>query len=212
MSLIDDQSAEIDAQLDAAWQKCLYGKKYSPAFEVARRIKTIRAILSKNCGKRDTPGSELAKFWKTIDAKWSDLVERRELQPSDWVLGKFSLVTAWVLLVAAVSTSKRLREVANALDAEPAEDPRQANILKAYADCIEGRYPPTIAEKGDCFVKCYVPTLAQLRDAFVKRFGQECWPKDFAVRKTLRVVGLGLSKDKRGRPVGSRSIIHNRKG
>jgi hypothetical protein len=206
VSLADDRSAELDELLDAAWQKHRYGKKYSPAYEVARRIKTIRAML--NCGKENTPQSELAKLWEKIDAQWSN--RETDLDP-DFMFGEFSLFTAWVLLNAAVSTSKKLREVANALDAETAEDPRQANILKAYTDCVEGRYPPTIAEVGKSYVKCYVPNLLQLRGAFVKRFGQECWPNDYSVRKTLNVLGLPLSKAKRGRPSGSRSQIGNPK-
>jgi hypothetical protein len=102
--------------------------------------------------------------------------------------------------------------VADALDAEEEEDPRRANILKAYEDCIGGRYPPTIAEKGKSFVSCYVPTLAQLRDAFIKRFGKHCWTSDFSVRKTLKILDLPLSPAKQGRPVGSRALIRNQRG
>lgn len=208
MSFVDDQSAEIDAQLDRAGQKCRYGRKYSPAYDVALRIKTIREVLS---GKSHSPGDQLVLLWEKIETLWSDMFDRGEVDPKDMVHILFSLRTAWILLVGAVSTSKSLREIADALDAKPGDDPRQANILKAYADCIEGRYPPTIAEKGDCFVRCNLPTLAQLRDAFVKRFAKESWPKDFPVRKTLKVLGLELSKGKRGPKVGSRSLIRNRK-
>jgi hypothetical protein len=207
MSLIDDQSAEIDAQLEIAWQKCRYGRKYSPAYEVALRIKTIRMALS---GKSHSPGDQLVQLLDKIKTMLSNMFDRGEVDPpEDMFHIRFSLFTAWILLMAAVSTSKKLRKVADALDAEPAIDPRQVNIFKAYADCIEGRYPPTVAEKGDCFVKCYLPTLAQLRDAFVKRFGEECWPGDFSVRKTLNLLGLELTKAKRGRPRGSRSKIGN---
>ncbi len=207
MSLIDDQSAEIDSQLDGAWQKCRYGKKYSPAYEVALRIKTIRTMLS---GESHSAGDRLSLLWDKIETVWSDIFERTpDLDSKEAYDIYFSLLTAWILLVGAVSTSKRLREIADALDAKPMNDPRQVNIFKAYADCVEGRYPPTVAAKGNCFVRCNLPTLAQLRDAFVKRFGQECWPRDFAVRKTLRVLGLELSKAQRGRPRGSRSKIGN---
>jgi hypothetical protein len=186
VSWIDDQSAEIEAQLDAAWQKCGYGKTYSRAYEVAERIKFIRFLLSEK--------------------------EEKDVDPNlNCVEANYILQTAGILLIAAITTSKKLREIADAIDAEKRLDPRQANILEAYTDCIEGRYPPTIVETSECSVTCYLPTLAQLREAFVKRFGQECWPKDFAVRKTLKVLGLQLSEGKRGRPSGSRSIIHNRK-
>jgi hypothetical protein len=208
MSLIDDQSAEIDAQLEIAQQKCLYGKKYSPAFEVALRIKTIRALLS---GKTHSPGDQLVLLLDKIKTVLSKVFDRGEVAPEEIVHILFSLQTAWILLVGAVSMNKSLREIADALDASPGDDPRQANILKAYADCIDGRYPPTVAEKGDCFVKCYLPTLAQLRNAFMKRFGEECWPGDFSVRKTLNLLGLEVTKDKRGPKVGSRSLIRNRK-
>jgi hypothetical protein len=206
MSLIDDQSAEIDAQLFLARQKSRYGKRYSPAYEVALRIKTIREVLS---GKSHSPGDQLVQLLDKIKTMLSNMFDRGEVDPEDMVHIRFSLFTAWILLMAAVSTSKKLRKVADALDAKPGDDPRQANILKAYTDCVNGRYPPTIIERGKCFVKCRLPTLAQLRDAFVKRFGQECWPTDFAVRKTLNVLGLELSKAQRGRPRGSGSKIGN---
>jgi hypothetical protein len=186
MSLIDDQAAELDAQLDVAWQKCLYGRTYSPAYEMARRIKLIRFILSKK--------------------------EEGDASPNlNWSERRLTIQTAGLLLIGAITSSKKLREVADALDAEKGEDPRQANILKAYEDCIQGRYPPTVVERGDCFVRCSVPTLAQLRDAFIKRFGEKSWPSRFGVEKALRKFGLLLRKSKRGRPVGSRSLIRNPK-
>jgi hypothetical protein len=208
MSLIDDQSAEIDAQLFLARQKSRYGKRYSLAYELALEIKTLREFLS---GRRHSAADRLFLLWAKIDNVWSDILERRatDLEPKQAYEIYIALRTAWELLTAAVSMNKNLRKIADALDAAPADDPRQANILKAYADCIEGRYPPTVAEKTDRFVKCYLPTLAQLRDAFVKRFGKECWPRDFAVRKTLKVLGLELSKAKLGRPRGSGSKIGN---
>lgn len=45
MSYADDRSAELDAQLERAWQKCLYGRKYSRAYALASRIKDVRLIL-----------------------------------------------------------------------------------------------------------------------------------------------------------------------
>jgi hypothetical protein len=151
MSRVDDESAEIEEKLDRAWQKCLYGRQYSPAFEVARRINAIRSILSaKEEGKAD---AEL------------NYVER-----------KYLLQTAGLLLISGITASKKLREIANALDAEQQESAGQANILRAYEDCVEGRYPPTIAEEGECFGRCYLPTIGELRDAFIKRFGEPLVP------------------------------------
>jgi hypothetical protein len=208
MSLANDRSAEIDAQLDRAWQKCRYGKKYSPTYEVALRIKTIRKVLS---GNSRSPADQLVLMWDKIETEWSDMFDRGEIDPENMAHILFSLRSAWMLLVSAVSTSKRLRKIADALDAEPGNDPRQVNIFEAYTDCVNGRYPPTIAERGKCYVKCNLPTLSQLRDAFMKRFGKKCWPGDFSVRNTLRVLGLELTKAKRGPKVGSRSLIRNRK-
>jgi len=180
MSLIDDQAAELDAQLDVAWQRVIYGKTYSPAYGVARRIKEIRKILS----AKEMENADPNLIW------W----ERRLLMQA-----------AGMLLMGAVTSSKKLREVADALDAEKKESPSKANILRAYEDCIEGRYSPTVVARGECFLRCSVPTLAQLRDAFIRRFGEQCWPSEFGVRKTLRNLGLPLRKAKKGRPVGSRS-------
>lgn len=186
MSQYDDELAEQEARLDAAWQKCFYGKRYSPAYELAMKIKAIRYILKeKEEGKADP-----------------------ELNPGEQ---RYLLSTAGWLLLAAITSSQKLVEVAKALEAERSEDPRQINILRAYEDCIEGRYPPTVVEVGKCYTKCEVPTLAQLRDAFIKRFGEQCWSSDFATRKTLRILGLPLSEAQRGRPPGRRSIIRNSK-
>lgn len=109
------------------------------------------------------------------------------------------LQTGWLLLmgaVGAVASTKKLRELADALDAEKCDDPRQANILNAYEKC--------------CAISC-PPTLPELRHAFVKRFGKRSWGSDFAVRKTLKALGLRLRDARRGRPRGARSKIGNPK-
>jgi hypothetical protein len=207
MSLVDDQTAEIDAQLLRALEKCRYGRRYSPAYELALEIKTLRQFLS---DRNHSAADRLTLLWNKVETMWLDVFEQKPgLDVKELYDIRVALRTAWILLIAAITTSKKLREVADALDAAPADDPRQANILKAYADCIEGRYRPTVAEKTDRFVKCYLPTLAQLREAFVERFGEKSWPRDFSVRKTLRLLGLELTKAKRGRPVGSGSKIGN---
>jgi hypothetical protein len=109
-------------------------------------------------------------------------------------------LSAWVakdLLAAAISSTKKLRQVADALDALDTEerwDPRMANIVYAYAGCEN--YPPTFPE---------------LRKAFVAKVGKQCWSTEFSVRKTLKLLRLPLAKAKRGRPHGSRSQIGNRR-
>lgn len=123
---------------------------------------------------------------------------------------RYIVQTAGILLISAITATKELRKVADALDAEENEAAGQANILRAYEDCVEGRYPPTVAKMGKGFVNCYVPTLAQLRDAFIRRFGQRCLTSDFGIRKTVKSLGLPLSKSRLGRPIGSRSVIRNR--
>jgi len=163
MSLNDDLAAEIEAKLDWARQKSRYGRKYSPAFELARRIKMIRRMLS------DRPA----------DAK------------SNRVEIKFMAETARILLRAATVTSKKLREIADALDTKETTDPRQKHILDAYEAAILNRYPPT---------------LASVRKEFVRLFGNRLWPHDFSVRKTLQMFRLPLADDTVGRPPGSQSI------
>jgi len=157
---------------------------------VARQIKLIRHILAKKEEGNADPNL--------------DEIERRLM-----------MRTAGILLMGAITSSKKLHEVADALDADEGKDPRQANILKAYEDCVEGRYPPTVKERGERFVTCSVPTFTQLKDAFIKRFGPTCWTSasDFGVRKTLKILGLPLSKSKKGRPVGARNqVIRNQQG
>jgi hypothetical protein len=102
------------------------------------------------------------------------------------------------LLNLAITSTAKLRRVADALDfldapfSEQSRDDRQLNIFRAYADCDNNP-----------------PTLREVREKFVARFGEQCWPVDFSVRKTLKWVGLPLAKAKRGRPRGSRSQIGN---
>ena len=174
MSLRDDQNAQIEAKLDRAWLKSQYGRTYSPAFEVAQRIKDIRDLLAEK--EKGNSEAELNSF------------ERQ-----------FLTQTAGILLIAALTETEKLHEIARALGTEPRVDARQANILKAYAECIQDRYPPTFVE---------------LKQAFVRRFGEECWPEnypDYPVRKTLNILGLPLRRAKPGPRIGSRIKLGNRK-
>jgi len=108
--------------------------------------------------------------------------------------------SAWVakdLLAAAISSTEKLRQVADALDALDTEqgwDPRQSNIIHAYSDCDN-----------------YPPTLREVREKLVAKLDERNWPSEFSVRKTLKLLDLPLRKDKRGRPPGSRSKIGNRR-
>jgi len=106
------------------------------------------------------------------------------------------------LLQGAMDQPRRLRTLADALEAAPTEDPQQKHILGAWEDCVKGRYAP-MAEVGECYLQGDLPTLSQLRGAFVARFGEQCWPADFTVRKTLRVLGLPLKRAKLGAPAHS---------
>lgn len=100
------------------------------------------------------------------------------------------------LLALAMRSPKQLRIVADALDKEQKQDPRQANIIGAYLACVR----PT---------KGCPPTLAELRREFVAGFGERCWPAPYSVRKTLKALRLPLAKSKRGRPPGAGSQIGN---
>ncbi len=114
-----------------------------------------------------------------------------ELTPSD--TRKVSASVAKKLLSVAISSTAELRQVADALDALDTEerwDPWMANIIYAYSSC-----------------DWYPPTFPELRIKFAAMFGQHCWSTEFAVRKTLKFLGLPLAKAKRGRPGGSRSQI-----
>jgi hypothetical protein len=107
---------------------------------------------------------------------------------------KLSAWAAKELLATVISSTDKLRQVADALDALDSEerwDRRMANITCAYANC--GSYPPTFPE---------------VRQKFIEMFGEQCWPQpEFSVRKTLKVLGLPLAKARPGRPGGSRSQI-----
>lgn len=218
MSLRDERTAELWTKLDIAWQKCLYGKTYSPAYEVARRIQEIRALMPSTLQAAVDPGLDAADFDRMLrSAKNQEAIDPNpvwwNVEPNlnSWQR-KLIEETASVLLLGAITASSKLHDVATALETEASESPTQAHILKAYEDCIEGRYPPTRTERGKCFVRCSPPTLAQLQEAFIKRFGQQCWPSRQGVEKMLRTFELPLSKAKRGRPVGSKTKIRNREG
>ncbi len=169
MSFTDDRHAQVEARLRAARQKCCYGRTYSQAHELAHRIKVIRSILSE---KEESEGDG------SLDA----------------VQAKYILQTAGYLFLGALTESGKLREVADALDQEPATDPRQVNLLEAYERAIREGYPPT---------------LAKVKKTFFERFGAHCWSSDFAARKTLRVLDLPLATGRRGPKVGSRQLIRN---
>ncbi len=221
MSLSDDQSAELDAQVDRAWRKCRYGKKYSPAYEVAHRIKCIRHILrgEQSQVRRSFVRAKNLLLRVPQRVKSDDDYGVHVLRPADnvdtslYVACGFVWPAAACLLFSALRNTKELRQIADALDTKETDDPRQIKILKAYEDCIHGRYDPTIAKRTECCVTSYVPTLAQLRDCFAKRFGTECWRSDYAVRKTLKLLGLPLSAGKCGPRRGSGQFLRsNRKG
>jgi len=168
MSFYDDRDAEIEALLERARNKCAFGKKYSPAVELALNIKTLRQILA----KKDI--SELNE------------VERR-----------FADQAAEILLSNSITSSKKLRQVADALDATRSVDARQTNLLWAYEQAILTSYPPT---------------LAAVKGVFVTRFGEQSWPVDWSARKTITVVlELPLAEDRRGPHRGTRQLIRNRK-
>lgn len=108
--------------------------------------------------------------------------------PPSW-MREISASVAKKLLALAISSTAELRQVADALDALDTEerwDPRMANIVYAYAGCEN--YPPTFPE---------------LRKAFMAKFGKKCWPTNFSVRKTLKLLRLPLANAPRGRPPAS---------
>jgi hypothetical protein len=133
VSLADDRHAEIEDQLDRARERCMLGRDYSPAHELAARIEAIPRIMELADGKSpDSPAYRLAH--------------------------KYRADTALILLTAAITTSDKLREVADAMDAEKGVDPRQRNILAAYEDAITKiSYPPTFPD---------------FRRVFLDRFGE----------------------------------------
>jgi len=108
--------------------------------------------------------------------------------------------TAFYLLKAATISSKSLRLIANALDvidADPGENPSQDNIIRAYEKAYE-----------KCGAK-RAPTFPELRKTFLAIFGERCWRgshrdpsergSDYAVRKTLKSLGLPLTRASPGR-------------
>src|SRR5438105_3987320 len=94
------------------WQKIRYGRKYSELYELARDIDSLRPIF------------------KTAEQAGPNY----DLDPTD---AERATTVAMSLLRAAVGSSKELREIAAALDAEIRKDAFQVNILRAYQDCTD---------------------------------------------------------------------------
>jgi hypothetical protein len=167
LSQQDAKTQKLEMMADAFW-KTIYGRRYATAreaYELAQGIEILRTIVV----------SPAASAYRRF--------EDQDMHLRAWA-GKS-------LLDFAISSTTKLRQVADALDAVEAEkrqDPRQFNILNAYSICDN-----------------YPPTLAELRETFVAKLGWRSWPRDYSVRKTLKWLGLPLAKAKRGRPRGSRS-------
>jgi hypothetical protein len=195
---IDNWNDLIDEELDLAWERSAYGRRYSPVYAMSKQIKVIRFFLSRFTGRTvEEAVRELGPVCLKIEeVNWSGKHPDKKIEALLEDEGDMLLRTSWLLLMGAVLSTKKLRELADALDAEPGVDPRQANILNAYVEC--------------CAISC-PPTLPELRNVFVKRHGKQSWRSDFAVRKTLKKLGLRLSDARRGRPRGARSLIGNPK-
>jgi len=193
MSWQDDYDAEIDEYLDHAEDKVLWGRNYSPAYVLAKRIRAVWMLFSKNCGEERHPKEELRKSQCKINEVLVNILRDRKIGFEE---REFLLAGLW-LLVGAVLDTKKLRAVADALDAMGSEvrtDPRHVKILEVYRQCCDTSFPPTLTE---------------IRAAFVKRHGEPQWRSDRSVRKTIKMLGLPLNKAKPGRPRGSRSKIGN---
>jgi hypothetical protein len=170
----DAKAQNLQAVLDALG-KSFYGKRYTAgpeAYDLANGIQTLRCI-----------------------AMHPETYASRPFNDQDLPLKSWA---AKSLLAIALTSNRKLRQVADALDfldvpsSELTPDARQLNILRAYADCDNNP-----------------PTLGEVRQKFLATFGRRCWPADFSVRKTLKSLRLPLAKDKQGRRRGSVSQIGN---
>jgi hypothetical protein len=164
----------VAATLAAAFLRSTHGKRYSKspeAFELASEIKYARSTFPRE--------SDLADLKRR---------ERNQIRKRKGSMGQR-------LLAVAMRSAKELRLIADVLDEEERQDPRQANIIGAYLACFVAN-------------SCH-PTLEELRREFEAGFGKRCWPAPYSVRKTLKLLDLPLRKDKRGRPPGSGSQIGN---
>jgi hypothetical protein len=163
----------VAATIAAAFLRSTHGKRYSKspkAFELASEIRYARSTFP-----RESDSADLKQR------------ERNQIRKRKGSMGQR-------LLEIAMRSAKELRLVADALEEEESEDPRQSNIIGAYLVFLRKRL---------------IPTLAELREEFEERFGKESWTGDFSVRKTLKLLGLPLAPARRGRPRDPRSKIGN---
>ena len=172
------------------------------------RIKEIQSLISfarktAAFGRRyatETGAYELADMIKSLQG-FPIIPQKSDPFTLDQHLRTLRAKTAFYLLKAATISSKSLRSIANALeaiDADRGENPSQDNIITAY-------------EKA--YRKCggkRAPTFPELRETFLAIFGERCWRgshrdpsergSDYAVRKTLKSLGLPLTRASPGRP------------
>jgi hypothetical protein len=98
----------------------------------------------------------------------------------------FSVLAKWLAFEA---TPRDLRDVADAIERfsdESRIDGRRANIVQSW-------FAATYLKKSE-------PTLAEVKECFLKYFHPRMLPTNYSMRKTLKLVGLRLRKDKLGRP------------
>ncbi len=102
-----------------------------------------------------------------------------------------------ILTLRAYAEPRFLRLVADALEGTLHQPtPTRLNIVTAYNAAADRTGILFHRDRG--LIKG--PTLAQVKDEFVRLFGLTKLPKDWPIRKTLKVLHLPLIKVKGGRP------------
>jgi hypothetical protein len=185
---VERLKAIVNARLRIA-----YGKHF-PLRQLAGHIAVVRQMLLEEYGT--VLSAVDALYWsaeKALDTLyWSMEKEPDGINQERKELMMLARVLGTRLFQVAIASPKYLGKIAEALwKLDPgAVDPRAEAILTAYEEC--GSFPPAFSE---------------LKRAFIARFGESRWRGDYSVRKTLRSLGLPLSKSKRGRPPGAKSVL-----
>src|SRR4029077_7246903 len=112
------------------------------------------------------------------------------------------------LIGCAMTDPNLLRVIADALTAEQNSCGPWGRLLEAYESALEfslQRFLEAHAQRK--IILFPFPTLTEVRAQFRQQFGLDSWPnddyRDRTMRKTCRVLGLRLGRDRPGRKANS---------
>jgi len=211
VSATDDMLESIAEMIEYAREKAAYGKTYSPVHKVALEIRELQQLLRFR--------GRSIKYHSFGDAILSSPLHEMEAQlsPRERQIASLTVYAqnqatnlGLVLFGCAITEPNKLRQVADALEAEQNTSGPWRRLIDSYESALESgiaRYMKSrCCPSSDGKLKWCLPfpTLTEVRTQFRQMFGQDSWhlnepERDRTMRKTCHVLGLQLCREKRGR-------------